>query len=216
MLTEVRKLANSAADSDKAGLPDHPGTEGTSRKPSSQGNDQEIGEGMVELFLEEARAHIEQISENLISVRDGADATTWQAICYSAHTIKGSAGIVGLEIHSRLGKVIEDYSRTVGQQPALFELGHLDLLEGAIGLLRDLNESTTIHPDEQNPGIVQSVTELEMMLGRLIASNDSPKSNRGSADPIETPALLEGNPKNTVGESLESEQGVELSTGGPE
>ena len=70
LLTEVRKLANSAADSGKAGLSDHPGTEDASLKPSSQGNDQEIGEGMVQLFLEEARAHIEQISENLISVRD--------------------------------------------------------------------------------------------------------------------------------------------------
>ena len=168
---------------------------------------------MVELFLEEARGHIEQISENLISVRDGADVSRWQAICYSAHTIKGSAGIVGLESHSRLGKVIEDYSRTVSQQPEHFGAGHLDLLEGAIGLLRDLNESTTLHPDEPNPGFVQRVNELEMMLGRLMASNDSTKSDRESADPMETPALLEGNLGNTVGESLESEQGVELSTG---
>ena len=216
LIAEVRKLANSAADSGKVGLSDHPGTEGTSLKPSSQANHQEIGEGMVKLFLEEAREHIEQISENLISVRDGADATRWQAICYSAHTIKGSAGIVGLEIHSRLGKVIEDYSRAVSQQPVLFEVGHLDLLEDAVGLLRDLNESTTKHPDEQNPDIVESVNELEMMLGRLIFSNDSSKSDRESADSIETPVLLEGNPKNTVGESLESEQGVELSIGGPE
>ena len=216
LITEVRKLANSAADPNNLGLSDHSGAEGTSLEPSGQDNHQEIGEGLVQLFLEEAREHTEQIRENLISVRDGADATTWQAICYSAHTIKGSAGIVGLEIHSRLGKVIEDYSRTVSQQPVLFEVSHLDLLEEAVGLLRDLNESTTIHSDDQNPGILESVNELEMMLGRLISSNDSSRSDRESAEPMETPVLLEGNPKNTVEESLESEQGVELSKGGPE
>ena len=216
LITEVRKFANSAADSGKVGLSDHPGAEGASLKPSRQVNHQEIGEEMVQLFLEEAREHIEQISENLISVRDGADANTWQAICYSAHTIKGSAGIVGLEMHSRLGKVIEDYSRKVSQQPAHFEVDHLELLENAVGLMRDLNESTTIPRDEQSPGIVESVNELEMMLGQLISSNDASKSDRESTDPIETPVLLEGNPKNAVRESLEPEQGVELSIGGPE
>ena len=69
LIAEVRKLANSAADPNNLGLSDHSGPEGTSLEPSGQGNHQEIGEGLVQLFLEEAREHTEQIRENLISRR---------------------------------------------------------------------------------------------------------------------------------------------------
>jgi two-component system chemotaxis family response regulator WspR len=215
LITEVVKLANSAADPDKLGRSDHSETARGRSKLPGQGNHQEVGEEMVQLFLEEAKEHIEQISENLISARNGADATMWQSICHSAHTIKGSAGIVGLEIHSRLGKVIEDYSRTVSQQPVLFDISHLEPLGEVLDLLRNLNESETVNPEDQSPAVSENVDELAIMLGRLISSNDSSRSNPESVNQTETPVLLEGNSKEIVVEPLESGQGVELSIGEP-
>ncbi len=182
LLREVHTLTNKISDrleSDE----DHRWVGKDARAAlTDQHSQQIIDESIVPLFLEEAKELIDKINSELDAAKvDCVGASTWRSIAYCAHTIKGSAGIVGLESHSRLGKALEDYSQEVIQQPDLFQAKHIESLEEVVSLLTDLTEADSVHSAQACPGHLERVEALEIVLAQLISSTNSATSDNAES-----------------------------------
>jgi len=68
-----------------------------------------IDPGMFELFREEVRAHADTLSRDLLEAEaDPTNSTRLESLMRAAHSIKGAARIVGIDLGVRLSHVMED------------------------------------------------------------------------------------------------------------
>jgi chemotaxis protein histidine kinase CheA/CheY-like chemotaxis protein len=98
------------------------------------------------LFAEEARDHLEAIDSALMQLEGGAPAGRTGAvlpeILRKAHTLKGSASTVGLDVVGRAAHLLEEGVAALASRPPL--PGEIERLLQATDLLRALVEAETL------------------------------------------------------------------------
>src|ERR1035437_9526771 len=79
--------------------------------------DAEFNAELTEIFREEATTRLDQMGKALLAMEAGhADAETIDALFRNAHTIKGSAGMLGFEDVRSLGHAVEDILASVREE----------------------------------------------------------------------------------------------------
>src|ERR1017187_7990902 len=79
--------------------------------------DAEFNAELTEIFREEATTRLDQMDKALLAMESGnADAETIDALFRNAHTIKGSAGMLGFEDVRSLGHAVEDILASVREE----------------------------------------------------------------------------------------------------
>jgi chemotaxis protein histidine kinase CheA len=79
--------------------------------------DAEFNAELTEIFREEATTRLDQMDKALLAMEAGhADAETIDALFRNAHTIKGSAGMLGFEDVRSLGHAVEDILASVREE----------------------------------------------------------------------------------------------------
>src|SRR5262245_36435576 len=120
-----------------------------------------IDPGMFELFREEVRAHAAVLSHGLLEVEaDPSNAAKIEPLMRAAHSIKGAARIVGIDLAVRLSHVMED--ALVAAQAGKVRLAPADidaLLKGAdlLASLAELSPATTTTWEATNAAAVAAL-----------------------------------------------------------
>src|ERR1039457_2031475 len=79
--------------------------------------DAEFNAELTEIFREEATTRLDQMDKALLAMESGnADAETIDSLFRNAHTIKGSAGMLGFEDVRSLGHAVEDILASVREE----------------------------------------------------------------------------------------------------
>ena len=79
--------------------------------------DAEFNAELTEIFREEATTRLDQMDKVLLAMESGnADAETIDSLFRNAHTIKGSAGMLGFEDVRSLGHAVEDILASVREE----------------------------------------------------------------------------------------------------
>src|ERR1022692_2897267 len=79
--------------------------------------DAEFNAELTEIFREEATTRLDQMDKALLAMEAGhADAETIDSLFRNAHTIKGSAGMLGFEDVRSLGHAVEDILASVREE----------------------------------------------------------------------------------------------------
>ncbi len=79
--------------------------------------DAEFNAELTEIFREEATTRLDQMDKALLAMESGhADAETIDSLFRNAHTIKGSAGMLGFEDVRALGHAVEDILASVREE----------------------------------------------------------------------------------------------------
>jgi two-component system chemotaxis sensor kinase CheA len=105
-------------------------------KDRSHGEEFEIDEETLEIFREEARELIANIRAGLSALRNAREHTEglWE-IRRNAHTLKGAAGIVGLDQASILAHKLEDRLDKEVEAGGSLDTASIDVLERAANIL---------------------------------------------------------------------------------
>jgi len=104
-----------------------------------------IDEKYLELFLDEANEHIDDLNRSLLELeQDPNNPEIINEIFRVAHTLKSSAGFVGLEYLSRLAHKMEDLFQlirdkkiSINQKLINLLFGCLDAIKGAVSNVQD-------------------------------------------------------------------------------
>lgn len=96
------------------------------------------GFSLFELFRGEAEAHASALSEGLVRLEGSSDPTAVEPLMRAAHSIKGAARVIGLDIAVRLAHAMEDVlvAMQKGREPIAAE--RIDLLLRGADLLASL------------------------------------------------------------------------------
>lgn len=99
-------------------------------------------DGMLDLYMEEVITHTEVLNNGLLALEDSSgDATQLEALMRSAHSLKGGARVVGLNMAVDCAHVMEDCF--VAAQSGRITLGsdHVDTLLHGVDMLVNLSEA---------------------------------------------------------------------------
>lgn len=120
-----------------------------------------------ELFLTEVKAHTVILNEGLLALEMNPQATEQlAALMRSAHSIKGAARVVGLEMVIKLAHLLEDCFVAAQQGKILLVSEHIDILLHSVDML------TTIAPIVKS-GNYQQLTQLHHETETLTAALNS-------------------------------------------
>ena len=145
-----------------------------------------IGPGMFELFREEVRSHADTLSRGLLEVEaDPSNPAKIEPLMRAAHSIKGAARIVRINLGVRLAHVMED--ALVAAQHGKIRLSPADidaLLKGTdvLGGMADLSPESTTAWEATN---AEAVAALEpVFLAMATGSAPVPVPTRPKPAPL--------------------------------
>jgi two-component system sensor histidine kinase and response regulator WspE len=97
------------------------------------------GFSMMDLFREEVRAHASGLSDGLLRLESSsADAALLESLMRAAHSIKGAARIVGVDLAVRLAHVLEDVFVAAQRAEVQLQSADIDLLLRGTDVLAEL------------------------------------------------------------------------------
>ena len=143
---------------------------------------------LLDLFRLEADGQVRHLTEGLLLLESGAgEAAALEGLMRAAHSIKGAAAIVGLQVVVELAHAMED-AFTAAQVGALqLDPARIDVLLGAVDLVAQVSRQTEAALDDwtcaQRPRINAAVAAMRS-LGTLAA----PEPRLPAADAIPAPA----------------------------
>lgn len=148
----------------------------------------EIDEEMVEVFREEAEELLRRIGENLgILAGKPNDHDALLEIRRSAHTFKGSAGIVGLKKPSRLAHRVEDLLDHLAEN-------HIESTERIFKLLLDATDCLAVMTNGEDSA------QLEARVAGIYKDFDDCMASLGARQPERVPPAP-AKPRETVPEN---------------
>jgi len=115
---------------------------------------------LLKSFLEESREHLENIEADLMDLEEageGFDGELVNKIFRPAHSIKGSAGFLGLVTISKLAHTLENVLHMIRERQVLPVPDVVNLLLRGYDLLASLIDN---HNESENIDISQTVAEL--------------------------------------------------------
>jgi chemosensory pili system protein ChpA (sensor histidine kinase/response regulator) len=131
------------------------------QEPQQQ-EDFEIDKDLFEVFAAEADEHLQNITHNLsILEKSPEDEEALSQIRRSCHTLKGSAGIIGLRILSELAHKMEDVLDSLARHPFKINKEILETLLVATDCLEVLTFG------EATPQLKQKASEIQKRLSEV-------------------------------------------------
>lgn len=128
--------------------------------------DFEIDEEMLEIFAMEAEDHLRNINENLERLESAPnDREALLEIRRSAHTLKGSAGVVGLSKLSRLAHKVEDLLDHISENEIEGNAEIFQLLLSATDCISAV--ASNDQSSDLDDKVASTFASLENMLARL-------------------------------------------------
>ena len=147
-------------------------------------------EAALQTFFAESRELLEQMETSLLAVRQEPDPTeTINAIFRAAHTIKGSAGLFGLDAVVAFTHVVESVLDEVRDGRLSLDDGLITLLLGCgdhIGALVDASEADAQHMD---PALLQRGEPLLAQLREKLGQPAPQALPAAAATPLEDSAF---------------------------
>jgi two-component system chemotaxis sensor kinase CheA len=145
-------------------------------------------------FLSEVLDHLEESESNILSIEDEAcDYEVINAIFRSIHSIKGSAGFLGLTRMQQLSHELEALLDKARKGEIIITQEIIDVSLSAIDALRKLRENLAI--------------KVDIELGRSTASDSSVNEQEIDIQPFvdKITSILENEPEINAGNSLQNE-----------
>ncbi|HEY7329272.1 MAG TPA: hybrid sensor histidine kinase/response regulator [Gemmataceae bacterium] len=126
---------------------------------------------MMDLFREEVRAHSAGLSEGLLRLEsEPADAQHLEPLMRAAHSIKGAARIVGIDLAVQLAHVMEDVFVAAQHGKVRLSPADIDLLLSGTDILAELgkltDENASNWSTEQEAPVGKLTTEMRAILTR--------------------------------------------------
>lgn len=98
---------------------------------------------MLEIFRAEVETHVEALTAGLLALeRDPADTSHLDEMMRGAHSIKGAARIVGIDVAVRLAHVMEDTFVAAQNGKLMFQSDAVDVLLRGVDLLNRIANAT--------------------------------------------------------------------------
>jgi two-component system sensor histidine kinase and response regulator WspE len=120
---------------------------------------------MLDLFRMEAQAQARMLTDGLLRSERAPDAAALEAMMRAAHSTKGAAAIVGMEPMVRLAHAMEDVFIAAQQGRLALGASGVDVLLGAVDLMRQLADLPEAHLLDAGPHAAQA----EVVLAALAA-----------------------------------------------
>jgi two-component system sensor histidine kinase and response regulator WspE len=138
---------------------------------------------MMDLFCEEVRAHTAGLSDGLVRLEsEPADAQHLEPLMRAAHSIKGAARIVGVDLAVQLAHVMEDVFVAAQRGEVRLAPNDIDLLLRGTDILAELTKLTGEN------AVSQWAAEQELSVGNLATEMRDILTRGGFAPPTgETP-----------------------------
>ena len=138
-------------------------------------------EVMMDLFRSEVESHSELLSASLLRLeRDPSDASVYDSMMRSAHSIKGAARIVRVDAAVELSHVMEDCFVAAQRGELQIKPSDFDLLLRSVDLLGRISEATKVAEtklDDLTDNVHECVAQLRCLReGRPRAAPISPVS----------------------------------------
>src|SRR4029079_3603301 len=98
---------------------------------------------MLEIFRAEVETHVEALTAGLLALeRDPADVSHLDEMMRGAHSIKGAARIVGIDVAVRLAHAMEDTFVAAQNGKLTFQSDAVDILLRGVDLLNRIANAT--------------------------------------------------------------------------
>ena len=155
---------------------------------------------MLDLFQTEVETYVAVLNDGLLALENDPGATDQlEALMRAAHSIKGGARVVGLDVAVRVAHVMEDCF--VAAQKGEVSLGsdQIDILFQIVDLLTQLSQSLS---DDGMDWVSQHLHEIERLVGAISAIIDGETAIEVS--PMEvTPTMKPTPPAESPADSLQ-------------
>lgn len=144
----------------------------------------EIDDEMLEIFAMEADDHLRNINENLERLESSPnDREALLEIRRSAHTLKGSAGIVGLARLSKLAHKVEDLLDHISENEIEGNAEIFNVLLSATDCISAVANNDQSRDIEEK--ITATFTRLDSMLGNIAEAGSAPEPKPLEAEVVE-------------------------------
>ncbi len=119
-------------------------------------------------FIEEARDHLNTLEQGLMELRHpDEDGERMKELFRAAHSIKGGAGMLGLQAIRTVSHRLEDNFKTLQEQPIAISQTLESLLLRTVDILQSLLQQLQV-PGGPNPAIeAQALEEAEPLMQRI-------------------------------------------------
>jgi len=149
---------------------------------------------LLELFRLEAEGQVRHLTEGLLRLESGAgDAAALGSLMRAAHSIKGAAAIVGLQVVVRLAHAMEDAFTAAQAGTLALHPGRVDVLLAGVDLIAQLSTMREAALDqwllERGHDIDTAVTAVNQLARLAAPGNHSPDgaTQAGAAAGAESP-----------------------------
>jgi two-component system sensor histidine kinase and response regulator WspE len=143
---------------------------------------------MLDLFREEVRSHAASLNEGLVALEtNAADVRRIEPLMRAAHSIKGAARIVGIDLAVELAHSLEEV--LVAAQASRLRLGapEIDVALRATDVLGSLGGPGTEDLDCWTAEHTQAVHELTAQLAAMLGQPAPPAPARAAPTPVAPP-----------------------------
>ncbi|KXU89772.1 hybrid sensor histidine kinase/response regulator [Paraburkholderia monticola] len=164
---------------------------------------------LIDLFREEARNQARVLNDGLLVLdRTPTDAAALEACMRAAHSLKGAARIVGVQVGVELAHAMEDCFVAAQEGRALLDAAWIDALLRGVDIIARIGND---EDDAAREAVVECVAALQArMVGVMphgvagAAATPAPEAsiNPPAADPTSTPPETAGNPTTEPGRML--------------
>lgn len=152
---------------------------------------------LLELFRDEVRSHSATLAEGLVALeQEPKNPTRIEPLMRAAHSIKGAARIVRVELAVQLAHLMEDVLVAAQQGKLLLEPAHIDLLLTASDGLLQIGEATAQNYDDWLKTNTAMIESLCQQLEIVSSGGTLPASHAPAA--AEHPATAPANAAATV------------------
>ncbi len=160
------------------------------------------GFSMMDLFREEARAHAGGLSEGLLRLESSsADAQTLEPLMRAAHSIKGAARIVGVDLAVKLAHAMEDVFVAAQRDEVRLTSSDIDILLRGTDVLAELAKLPGDDPGAWVSEFESTVEELSQRIRTILTrpkSEPSEPAVRAAAEPLPPAELAPSAPTETT------------------
>lgn len=139
----------------------------------------------LEMFIEEAREHLQAINSNLLKLEDDPnDVSVVDEVFRSAHTLKGMAATMGFEDMASLTHELENVLDKVRNEELQLDTDMMDVIFQSVDLLEGMTEDITAG-GEGKANVSSVVESLTAILNGNFEAKQETAATREKPKPVE-------------------------------
>ncbi len=151
---------------------------------------------MIKIFLMDLETNSTALEQNLLALEDGADSKAVESLMRAAHSIKGAARIVNLNLEISMAHSMEDIFNAVQQGKLTLTAPHIDVLLKVTDVFRRLSQ---IDPKDYQSFILNQAATVKklstLLLDILEGRYKEPLDEDGEVEEFKAPGKAPEEPK---------------------